>query len=58
MTKPDIDTLKSLAVFSRVTADYIIGLNDTRAVVINLQYPKDAELLSQALELLHNGLKE
>ncbi len=58
ITKPSIETLKAFAVLYRVSTDYLLGLNETKNVVINMQFPRDAELLSQMFENLQKEMSK
>lgn len=57
-TLPNIDMLKSFATFYRVSADYLLGLEQDKVFAFDLKCPEDEMIVRQVLEVLQNALNK
>ncbi len=57
IAKPDIDALKKLAALFGVTADYLLGLDDRRVIVLDDLTKEQADQLRQIADIFIQSVK-
>ncbi len=55
---PGIETIKAFAVLFRVSADYLLGLEPPKSVILDVDGPEEEQFMRQAIDCLQLALKK
>lgn len=56
--KPNLELIKGFAVLYRVSADYLLGLEPAKSVILDVDTPEEEQFMRRSIECLQAELKK